>query len=80
MKVKNEVLDNWINEMAMMCNPDRIVWVSGSQEEKEKLEKEALNTGEMFLLNQEKLPGCLLHRTAINDVARKKSDFYLQRK
>jgi len=70
MRVQNEGLNNWIKEMAEMCNPDEIVWINGSQEEKEKLEKEAISTEEMFLLNQEKLPGCLLHRTALNDVAR----------
>ena len=36
----------------------------------EDLRKEACTTGEMIKLNQEKLPGCYLHRTAVNDVAR----------
>ena len=47
-KKKKFFLNNWINEMAKMCNPDRIIWINGSQEEKEKLEKEALSTGELF--------------------------------
>ena len=34
------------------------------------LRAEACETGEMIKLNQEKLPGCYLHRTAVNDVAR----------
>jgi len=34
------------------------------------LEKEAVSTGEIIPLNPEKLPGCFLHRTATNDVAR----------
>ena len=29
-----------------------------------------METGELIKLNEEKLPGCYLHRTAINDVAR----------
>lgn len=70
MEAKHEVLNNWVNEMAKMCNPDRIVWINGSMAEKEKLEKEAFQIGELTLLNQEKLPGCVLHRTAVNDVAR----------
>ncbi len=53
-----------------MCHPDRIVWIDGSQEQKKRLEKEAIATGEVTELNQEKLPGCLYHRTALNDVAR----------
>jgi len=56
--------------MARMCQPDHIVWIDGSLAQKESLEKEATATGEIIPLNQEKLPGCFLHRTATNDVAR----------
>jgi phosphoenolpyruvate carboxykinase (GTP) len=56
--------------MASLCRPDRIVWIDGSEEEKRRLEDEAVATGEIIRLNQEKLPGCLYHRTAVNDVAR----------
>src|SRR5680860_1347686 len=37
---------------------------------RDRLQNEAFSTGENFLLNQENLPGCFLHRTALNDVAR----------
>ncbi len=60
----------WIEEMAQMTQPDKIVWIDGSEEQAEELRKEALATGELYKLNQEKLPNCYLHRTAINDVAR----------
>ena len=56
--------------MAAMCQPDRIVWIDGSEEQKQRLTKEAIATGEVVELNQDKLPGCLYHRTALNDVAR----------
>jgi len=56
--------------MAAMCEPDRIVLVDGSDEQKRSLENEAIYTGEVIKLNQEKLPGCLYHRTDPNDVAR----------
>ena len=39
-------------------------------EQLEALRAEACSTGEMIKLNEEKLPGCYLHRTAVNDVAR----------
>lgn len=67
---KHAELDRWVKKMAEMCKPDSIVWIDGSEEEKRKLEKEAISTGELIFLNQEKLPGCLYHRTAPNDVAR----------
>ena len=60
----------WIDEMAAMTKPDKIVWIDGSEEQAEQLRAEACSTGEMIKLNQELLPGCYLHRTAVNDVAR----------
>ena len=66
----NKYILDWVKEMAEMTCPDNIVWIDGSEEQAEKLRAEACSTGEMIKLNQELLPGCYLHRTAINDVAR----------
>jgi len=63
-------LSDWVKKMAELCQPDGIVWVDGSDEQRRILEKEAVADGEIMQLNQERLPGCFLHRTAINDVAR----------
>lgn len=70
MEIIHEKLKVWVKEMAAMCHPDSIVWINGSGSQKEELQKQAVKTGEIFELNQEKLPGCIFHRTAINDVAR----------
>ncbi len=70
MQTKNTVVLDWINEMAAMTQPDRIVWIDGSEEQLEALRAEGCSTGELYKLNEEKLPGCYLHRTAQNDVAR----------
>ena len=66
----NKYVKEWINEMAELTCPDKIVWIDGSDEQREALREEACATSEMYKLNQDKLPGCYLHRTAINDVAR----------
>jgi len=66
----NKYINQWIDEMAAMTQPDRIVWIDGTEAQTEELRKEAVSTGELIKLNQEKLPNCYLHRTAINDVAR----------
>lgn len=66
----NKHVLNWVNEMAELTQPDQIVWIDGSEEQAEKLRAEACSTGEMIKLNQDILPGCYLHRTAVNDVAR----------
>ena len=66
----NKKLIEWVNKMVKLCQPERIVWIDGSTEQKLLLEKECVNSGELIRLNQEKLPGCFLHRTAQDDVAR----------
>jgi phosphoenolpyruvate carboxykinase (GTP) len=66
----NKKLINWVNKIARLCQPDNIIWIDGTKEQKEALEKEAMAAGEIIPLNKEKLPGCFLHRTAPDDVAR----------
>ena len=66
----NQSVLKWIDEMAAMTTPDNIVWIDGSEEQAEALRAQAVATGEMIKLNEEKLPGCYYHRTAVNDVAR----------
>ena len=67
---QNKYVLSWIDEMAAMTQPDKIVWIDGSEEQANALRAEACSTGEMIKLNEELLPGCYLHRTAVNDVAR----------
>ncbi len=70
MLTSNKNVIDWVNEMAKLCKPDQIVWVDGSEEEKNRFTKQSLAAGELEELNQEKLPGCYLHRSNPNDVAR----------
>lgn len=67
---KNIHVTKWIDEMAAMTQPDKIVWIDGSEAQAEELRKEACSTGELIKLNEKLLPNCYLHRTALNDVAR----------
>ena len=73
----NKYVLNWIDEMAAMTKPDKIVWIDGTEEQAEALRAEACSTGEMIKLNQELLPNCYLHRTAVNDVARVEGRTYI---
>ena len=66
----NKFVLSWIEEMKAMTQPDKIVWIDGSEAQAEALRAEACSTGEMIKLNEELLPNCYLHRTAVNDVAR----------
>ena len=67
---KNPNVLKWVDEMIALTKPDNVVWIDGSDEQLLALRNEALSTGEMIELNQEKLPGCIYHRTQPNDVAR----------
>ena len=66
----NKQVLKFVNESAELCQPDKIVWITGEEAQLEELRKEALSTGELIKLNEEKLPGCYLHRSDVNDVAR----------
>ncbi|HHW24277.1 MAG TPA: phosphoenolpyruvate carboxykinase (GTP) [Clostridiales bacterium] len=68
--IVNQKAKKWIDEMAALTMPDRIVYIDGSEEQLEALRREAIASGEIIELNQELMPGCYLHRTALNDVAR----------
>ena len=63
-------LNAWVQEAAAMCQPDKIVWIDGSDAQRDQLTAEAVASGELIKLNQKKHPGCYYHRTAKNDVAR----------
>ncbi len=67
---KNPNVNKWVDEMIALCKPKKVVWIDGSKAQLDELRAEAVSTGEMIKLNEEKLPGCLYHRTLPNDVAR----------
>ena len=66
----NLTVKEWVQKCTSLCRPDRVVWVDGSEEQAKAIRQEALSTGELIELNQEKLPGCYLHRSDPDDVAR----------
>lgn len=66
----NRAVLDWIAEMATMTQPDQMVWIDGSEAQLEAIRAQGCSTGEMIKLSEEQLPGCYLHRTAPNDVAR----------
>jgi phosphoenolpyruvate carboxykinase (GTP) len=63
-------IERWVNEVRALTGPDRVVYCDGSASEGAALVGECLASGELLELNQDKLPGCYLHRSAPHDVAR----------
>ena len=67
---QNKTVLKFVEDMKALVQPDSVMWIDGSEAQLDTLRKTAVETGELIKLNQEKLPGCYLHRTAVNDVAR----------
>lgn len=67
---QNKTVIDWIEEKIALVSPDEVMWIDGSEEQLDALRAKACETGEMTKLNEDLLPGCLLHRTKPNDVAR----------
>lgn len=74
---KNIHVLNFIDSIKKIVTPDNIVWIDGSESQLESLRKEACNSGEIIKLDEKLLPGCYLHRTNPNDVARTESRTYI---
>ncbi|MCL2360969.1 MAG: phosphoenolpyruvate carboxykinase (GTP) [Defluviitaleaceae bacterium] len=72
---ENFKLKNWVSWAVELCKPDNVVWIDG--EGLDALREEAIEKGELIRLNQEILPGCYLHRSAINDVARSEDKTFI---
>ena len=66
----NKAVLSWIDEMTAITKPDRIVWITGEEEQLDELREQAVKEGILIKLNPDKLPGCYLHRTDPDDVAR----------
>jgi phosphoenolpyruvate carboxykinase (GTP) len=67
---RSKALAAWVAEVARLTKPDGIVWCDGSVEERKRLTEQAVAAGILIPLNQDKRPGCYLHRSNPNDVAR----------
>jgi phosphoenolpyruvate carboxykinase (GTP) len=75
--VDNKYVAQWVESMAKLCKPDNIMWIDGGKEQLDALREQAFATGELIRLNQELLPGCVYHRSALNDVARVESRTFI---
>ncbi len=68
--VKNRALAQWVAEAAQLTQPEHIVWCDGTEAERQRLTREAIANQVLIPLNPAKRPGCYLHRSNPNDVAR----------
>ncbi len=68
---------SWVQEQVRLCQPDRVVWCDGSDQEAERLYQQAVNEGILLRLNPEKHPRSYYHRSNPNDVARVEQMTYI---
>jgi len=73
----NPALIAWVDEVTQLCQPERVWWCDGSEAEKALLTAEAVRTGMLIELDQQKWPGCYYHRSNSNDVARSEHLTYI---
>jgi len=73
----NRYLFEWVYSVASLTKPSRIYWCDGSEEEYNSLIKEMVSKGILIELNQELFPGCYLHRSDPNDVARTEESTFI---
>jgi phosphoenolpyruvate carboxykinase (GTP) len=63
-------LNEWVDAVAKLTQPDRIHWCDGSDAENTQLIELMLATGDLLKLNETTHPNCYLHRSSPSDVAR----------
>ena len=66
----NKKLLKWVEEMAAMCQPDKLYWCDGSQEEYDRLAGELVKNGTFIKLNDKKRPNSYYAKSDAGDVAR----------
>ena len=67
---KHRKLEEFISEIAALCNPERVYVCDGSESEYDRLCEELVASGTFIRLNETKRPRSFLARSTASDVAR----------
>ena len=67
---KTSVVEKWVEGAAALTKPSKVIWADGSKQEYDRLVEDMLRDSTLLELNQKTYPGCYLHRSHPQDVAR----------
>lgn len=70
MDIHHRAVRQWVDDIATLTKPDRVVWLDGSEDEYQGLLAEGVKSRQLIPLNERRHPGCYLHRSHPLDVAR----------
>ncbi len=73
----NSALQAWVDEVAALCTPDRVVWITGTDEEIEQLNQDLVASGTFVKLNEDKKPNSYWCASDPSDVARVEDRTYI---
>ncbi len=73
----NQKLINWVNEWAELCQPEKVYWCDGSEEENNRLLGEMVASGMAVKLDEKKRPGSYYFQSDPSDVARVENRTYI---
>ena len=62
--------ERWVDEVARLTRPAEVIWADGTRQEYDGLVADMLRDGTLIEMNQRSYPGCYLHRSHPQDVAR----------
>jgi phosphoenolpyruvate carboxykinase (GTP) len=70
MTTRLAALQDWVDSVAKLTQPENIHWCNGADAEYKRLINQMVRSGDLLELDQEQYPHCYLHRSDPSDVAR----------